>query len=175
MQLLVFNESTRCVITLAPTATGAELKAKVAAMAGPAWPPETQLLQLNGEVIRDDETLSAQNVADRDKVHLSRQAPTTETQAHGGQPSQQFDAALQEVGECAALLDDYANVLTSGKPTSVRAADDVPSYGGARAREESWRVLDKSRNTSWAHRWRASCDAVESGAPPSPAVEHDEL
>lgn len=74
----------------------------------------------------------------------------------------------------AALLDDYANVLTSGKPTSV-GGEEVPHMGGTRARVQSWNVLDQSRNSSWADRWRGACAAVESGAPPSPAIEHDEL
>jgi len=74
----------------------------------------------------------------------------------------------------AALLDDYANVLTSGKPTSV-GGEEVPHMGGTRARVMSWQVLDQSRNTSWADRWRSTCSAVESGAPTAPAVDHDEL
>ena len=47
--------------------------------------------------------------------------------------------------------------------------------GGTRARVMSWQVLDQSRNTSWADRWRSTCSAVESGAPTAPAVDHDEL
>lgn len=38
----------------------------------------------------------------------------------------------------AALLDDYGNVLSTGKPLS--AGGDVPRYGGERARQESWQV-----------------------------------
>lgn len=74
----------------------------------------------------------------------------------------------------AALLDDWANVLASGKPT---ATAEVPMYGGARARRDSWRVLDASRNESWRDRWRGACDAVEAGAAPGGAasVAHDEL
>ena len=61
----------------------------------------------------------------------------------------------------AAILDDYANILASGKPT----ADDVgavPDFGGQRARQDSWRVLDASHNLSWAHNWRAACERVAS-------------
>ena len=75
----------------------------------------------------------------------------------------------------AALLDDYANVLASGKPTSV-GSEEVPYMGGESARRQSWWVLDGSHNASWAARWRASCNAVAAGAPPGPpVVEHDEL
>ena len=75
----------------------------------------------------------------------------------------------------AALLDDYANVLASGKPTSD--GGEMPDFGGARARRESWSVLSASANASWAARWRSACDAVAAGVPPSPAgvLEHDEL
>ena len=73
----------------------------------------------------------------------------------------------------AALVDDWANVLTSGKPTITSAGEEVPHMGGAHARTMAWRVLDTSRNTSWAERWRASCDAVEAGDAPS--RERDEL
>ena len=80
----------------------------------------------------------------------------------------------------AALLDDWANVLTSGKPTSAAGAEEVPQFGGDRARAMSWRVLDGSHNASWAERWRASCNGVATalGASPSLAAdieEHDEL
>ena len=77
----------------------------------------------------------------------------------------------------AALLDDDANVLASGKPVA-RSGADVPGYGGERARQQSWRVLDESRNSSWAARWRDSCDAIASGdwhARRLVAEEHDEL
>lgn len=75
----------------------------------------------------------------------------------------------------AALLDDYANVLSHGKPTSARG--EPPAMGGARAREQSWRVLDESKNASWASRWRAACDEVQYGAKAeaAEAEEHDEL
>ena len=74
----------------------------------------------------------------------------------------------------AALLDDYGNVLSSGKPTSEGA--EVPQMGGEQARRMSWRVLDRSHNASWADRWRAACEAIAAGAAPSPAlVEHDDM
>ena len=83
----------------------------------------------------------------------------------------------------AALLDDYGNVLASGKPTGLRDdGSDVPAYGGASARRDSWRVLDESRNQSWAERWRASCDQVlqlgteaSSQGREATSVDHDEL
>ena len=58
----------------------------------------------------------------------------------------------------AALLDDYANVLTTGKPTTDSRR--VPSMGGAQARMASWKVLDQSPNVTWADRWRRTCDAI---------------
>lgn len=73
-----------------------------------------------------------------------------------------------------ALLDDYANVLTSGKPMSV-SGEEVPYMGGRDAQRMSWRVLDESRNTSWAARWRASCEAIARGDAPVAEVMHDEL
>ena len=65
-----------------------------------------------------------------------------------------FKLTWCEGGRVAALLDDYGNVLSSGKPTSGMREDgsDIPSYGGASARHDSWRVLDGSRNQSWAAR-----------------------
>eukprot|EP00900_Chrysochromulina_parva_P002079 jgi/Chrpa1/11872/Chrysochromulina_OHIO_Genome00013368-RA len=83
----------------------------------------------------------------------------------------------------AALLDDYGNVLASGKPTGLRDdGSDVPAYGGASARRDSWRVLDESRNQSWAERWRASCDQVlqlgtvaSSQGQEATSADHDEL
>ena len=84
----------------------------------------------------------------------------------------------------AALLDDWANVLTSGKPTSAAGAE-VPQYGGPQARDMSWNVLNGSRNSSWAERWRQSCNAVATGETVRSAAigrgewhdahEHDEL
>ena len=61
----------------------------------------------------------------------------------------------------AALLDDYGNLLNSGKP--IADGDDVPSMGGAQARQANWRVLDQSGNASWAGMWRAACDRVAGG------------
>ena len=73
--------------------------------------------------------------------------------------------------QVAMLLDDYANILTSGKPTSQQAdgGDAVPSMGGARARKQSWNVLAASHNSSWAESWQAACGRVQQG------VVHDEL
>ena len=55
----------------------------------------------------------------------------------------------------AMLVDDYGNVLASGKPTG--GSEEVPTYGGSRAREEAWRVLSGSANSSWAAMWRGAC------------------
>jgi hypothetical protein len=64
----------------------------------------------------------------------------------------------------AALLDDYANVLASGKPVGVRGdGSDIPTYGGERARQDSWQVLDGSHNATWAHGWRQACKRVAAG------------
>ena len=86
-----------------------------------------------------------------------------------------FGPVVRFSGRFAALLDDYANVLSHGKPTSARG--EPPAMGGARAREQSWRVLDESKNASWASRWRAACDEVQYGAKAeaAEAEEHDEL
>ena len=62
----------------------------------------------------------------------------------------------------AALLDDYANVLASGKPTPPED-DEMPHYGGEHAWLRNWQVLDRSRNDSWAGRWRAACESLEMG------------
>lgn len=64
-----------------------------------------------------------------------------------------------------ALLDDYANVLASGKPTSPHGDGnlDIPSFGGARARHDSWRVLDGSHNVTWADGWRRACERIANG------------
>ena len=73
----------------------------------------------------------------------------------------------------AALLDDYANVLSSGKPTGRHSyslhSNPVPSMGGSAARMRSWGVLDSSPNSTWAARWRQTCDNVEVDA------SHDEV
>lgn len=61
----------------------------------------------------------------------------------------------------AALLDDYGNVLTSGKP--LGGDGSVPDYGGPRARQDAWRVLDGSHNTTWAQGWRAACERIANG------------
>jgi len=60
----------------------------------------------------------------------------------------------------AALLDDDANVLSYGKPTGDGG---IPQYGGAEARAAAWRVLDDSKNSTWARRWRGACDAIANG------------
>eukprot|EP00322_Chrysochromulina_rotalis_P010891 CAMPEP_0115859490 /NCGR_PEP_ID=MMETSP0287-20121206/16642_1 /TAXON_ID=412157 /ORGANISM="Chrysochromulina rotalis, Strain UIO044" /LENGTH=245 /DNA_ID=CAMNT_0003313791 /DNA_START=12 /DNA_END=749 /DNA_ORIENTATION=+ len=61
----------------------------------------------------------------------------------------------------AALFDDYGNVLASGKPTSNSDdGSDIPSMGGAPARLQSWQILARSRNQTWAQRWQSSCDRV---------------
>ena len=73
----------------------------------------------------------------------------------------------------AALIDDYGNVLTAGKPLGGAA---VPDYGGARARADAWRVLSGSSNASWAARWSAACGrATDGGGELSEHVDHDEL
>ena len=75
----------------------------------------------------------------------------------------------------AALLDDYGNVLSSGKPVAAGRAT-IPDYGGASARRDSWRVLDESRNKTWAARWKAACSQVEAGLPSAGStLGHDEL
>jgi len=63
----------------------------------------------------------------------------------------------------AALLDDYGNVLSSGKPIGS-GSSGVPTYGGAGARQQSWHVLSASRNHTWAGRWLSACDRVSSGS-----------
>ena len=76
----------------------------------------------------------------------------------------------------AALLDDWGNVLAAGKPTGRGDGSDVPSMGGAPARQQSWHVLSASRNASWAARWHASCERVSAGQLDPPLASlHDEL
>lgn len=90
-----------------------------------------------------------------------------------------FKLTWCEGSRMAALLDDWGNVLAAGKPTGLDDGSDVPSMGGAPARQQSWSVLSGSHNTSWASRWRASCDRVRTGQLDAPvetlAGLHDEL
>ena len=73
----------------------------------------------------------------------------------------------------AALLDDYGNVLSSGKP--LGGGDGVPTFGGAAARQRSWQVLARSRNQSWASRWEASCERVHSSGTSSYSDDQHDL
>ena len=64
--------------------------------------------------------------------------------------------------------------------------NQVPDYGGSRARADLWKVLATSKNQTMQSRWRRGCDAIlEERAAPAPAVgddsskraaqQHDEL
>jgi hypothetical protein len=64
----------------------------------------------------------------------------------------------------AALVDDHGNVLNSGKPTPDRDGNEVPDYGGARARSDLWKVLATSKNQTMQSQWRQSCDALRGGS-----------
>ena len=72
----------------------------------------------------------------------------------------------------AALIDDWGNVLSSGKPLPPDGGE-VPMMGGARARQGSWQVLSHSHNHTWAERWRETCKVVTSGV--DRGAVHDEL
>jgi hypothetical protein len=65
-------------------------------------------------------------------------------------------------GTCvAALVDDWGNVLSHGKPLAPDGdGDAIPLMGGAHARRRNWQVVSESHNTTWADRWRASCHRI---------------
>ena len=80
------------------------------------------------------------------------------------------------------MLDDYGNVLSSGKPvgrpdTDAPAGSNVPDFGGAAARKRSWTVIANSRNRTWASSWMAACARVASGGAAAEFWDaaHDEL
>ena len=128
VQLLVSNEQIRTAVIIAASATGYELKEKVAKQtAGPKNPSpytaDRQQLLLQGEELADELTLAEQGVRDRDRIELRLRTPenadpqqvsgyghsSSSSAAHssGNFGSSSLERALTSLEQVAKALDGH--------------------------------------------------------------------